>query len=109
MNSYSIDSDSPRWWWPQAAAGAVATVAITAIIVVPTAGVALPGGSTRDVVPPPDPWFSNVDPGSDRQCFMTRLPWNVGLDYHQPRCGHVPTGERQEWYGVIRPHLSSTP
>ena len=109
MNSYSINSDSPRWWWPQAAAGAVATVAITAILVVPTAGVALPGGSTRDVAPIPDSWFANVDPESDRQCFMTRLPWNVGLDHPQPRCARLPSADPKPWTGVLRSGLSSMP
>lgn len=94
INSYSINSDSPRWWWPQAAAGAVATVAIAAILAVPTAGVALPGGSTRDVAPDPAPWVTTFDPQSDHQCFMTR--WNIGLDHPQPRCGHVPTREPQQ-------------
>lgn len=108
MNSYSIDSDSPRWWWPQAAAGAVAAAAIAAIIVVPTTGVALPGGSTRDVAPDPAPWVTTFDPQSDRQCFMTRLPWNIALDHHEPRCGRVATPGR-EWTGVLRPGLSSMP
>jgi len=109
MNSYSIDSDSPRWWWPQAAAGAAATVAVTAILVVPAAGVALPGGTTRDVAPVPAPWVATLDPESDRQCFLTRLPWNVALDQAQPRCGHVPTSNPQEWTGMLRSSLSSMP
>ena len=109
MNNYSIDSDSPRWWWPQAAAGAFATVAIAAILAVPTTGVALPGGTTQEVVPAPDSWVANVDPESNRQCFMTRLPWNVALDQQPPRCGQFPTSEPKRWTGIFRPGLSSMP
>lgn len=109
MNSYSIDSDSPRWWWPQAAAGAAATVAIAAILAVPTAGVALPGGSNRDVASDPATWVTTSGPQSDHQCFMTRLPWNAALDNPPPRCGRLPGSEGHQWTGVLRPGLSSMP
>ena len=35
MNTYSIGSDSPRWWWPSAAAGVAGAAAIAAILVLP--------------------------------------------------------------------------
>lgn len=109
MDDYSIGSDSPRWWWPHAALGGVAAVAITAILALPTAGVALPGGTTHDVAPEPAPWFAPMDPQSDHQCFMTRLPWNAALDNPPPRCGRLPGSEGHQWTGVLRPGLSSMP
>ena len=38
MSTYSIGSDSPRWWWPSAAAGAAGAAAIAAILVLPASG-----------------------------------------------------------------------
>jgi hypothetical protein len=108
-NNYSRGSESSRWWWPQAAAGAVVAAAIAAILVVPTTGLALPGGTTRDVVPVPDSWFATVGPEIDRPCFLTRARWNVALDQPQPRCGYSPSADREQWTGRLRPGLSSRP
>ena len=54
---------------PKAAAGVVGAVAITAILVVPSTGLALPGETTQDVPSAPDPWFATVDMDRGRPMF----------------------------------------
>jgi len=87
MNAYSIGSDSPRWWWPSAAIGAVGTTAIAAILILPASGSAPPGKPMPADAPAPagDPWFSTVDPSVGRQCFALPARRTATLDL--PRCG----------------------
>lgn len=103
MNSYSLTSDSRRWWWPSAAAGAVGAAGIAAILVLPAAVQAVP-----EPVAPAEPAHSVVvGEVRDRQCFLLQPRWNVALDGFQPRCGgtvtHTPRG------GVPRPGLAYGP
>ena len=107
-DNYSLDADSSRWWRPQAAAGVVGAVAITAILVVPSTGLALPGETTQDVPSAPYLWFATVDMDMDRPCFLTRRQWNVALDQPRPRCGRS-TANREYLTGTLRPGLSSQP
>jgi hypothetical protein len=87
MNSYSLTSDSRRWWWPSAAAGAAGAAAIAAILVLPAAVQAVP-----EPVAPVEPAQSVlVDEVRDRQCFLLQPRWNTGLDGFQPRCAGVVT------------------
>lgn len=104
MNAYSIGSDSPRWWWPSATAGAVGAAAVAAILVLPA------NSSTTPEAPPApagDPWLSTHDPVVERQCFALRAGGDASLD--QPRCGHRPVIE--PWSGIHgrRPGLDARP
>jgi hypothetical protein len=84
---YSLSSDSRRWWWPSALAGAAGVAAITAVLVLPGAGQAVP--EPQSPAEPAPPVF--LDQSFDRQCFLWRANWNEGLDGFQPRCpGSVP-------------------
>ena len=111
MNAYSIGSDSPRWWWPPATAGAVGAVAIAAILVLPTTGSALRDGSLP--TDPPaltgDPWVTTVDPAIGRQCFAIPARWNASLDHGRPSCGHSPVTRQPRQGDVRRPGLDSRP
>ena len=102
MNSYSLTSDSRRWWWPSAAAGVAGAATITAILVLPAAVQAVP-----EPVAPAEPAQSViVGEVRDRQCFLLQPRWNVALDGFQPRCGGAvaqPAG------GVSRPGLAYGP
>lgn len=110
MNAYSIGSDSPRWWWPSAAVGAVGSAAIAAILVLPANSSTPPGGTTPDSpAPASDPWFSTYDPVVGRQCFALRAGWNASLAHENPRCGHSPVIQRPAGTGVRRPGLDSRP
>ena len=103
MNSYSLTSDSRRWWWPSAAAGAAGTAAIAAILVLPAAVQAVP-----EPLSPAEPARSVfVDPTHDRQCFMWRSVWNEALDGPQPRCSSTTTVRAPA--GVPRAGLSYLP
>jgi hypothetical protein len=109
MNAYAIGADSPRWWWPSVTVGVVGAAAIAAILVLPANGSLPPGGTTRQDVPPPagDPWFSTVDPGVDRQCFLLRPRAGVAQDH--PSCGR--SSMRQHWSSTYsgRPSPDSRP
>lgn len=82
MNSYSLTSDSRRWWWPSAAVGSAGAAAIAAILIVPVAVQAQP-----EPIAPAEPAYSvYIGEGVDRPCFAHRSTWNEALDGHQPRC-----------------------
>jgi hypothetical protein len=120
MNSYSLTSDSRRWWWPSATAGAIGTAAVTAILVVPSTGYAIPVDDTRRA-----PLIGGAvvvdarSAGPARPCFLLQPRWNVALDGHQPTCGETPHGAvqrpafqpdgRTEHLGVRRPWLEYGP
>jgi hypothetical protein len=109
MSTYSIGSDSPRWWWPSAAAGVAGAAAIAAILVLPASSSTTSGPTTPDAPPAPvsDPWFSTVDPSVGRQCFA--LPARRKTVFDRPRCGQRPVTER--WAGTdgTRPGLDARP
>lgn len=110
MNSYALDSDSSRWWWPQAAAGAVGAAAITMILVLPATGADGPSPKTRDIAPNPATWFATADPDFDRRpCFLTHARWNVALDQPQPRCGYLRTANPAQLPSNLRPGLDPLP
>ena len=111
MNTYSIGSDSPRWWWPSAAAGVAGAAAIAAILVLPA-----PVTTTVLDVPAPeapaapvvDDWVTTGDPALGRQCFALRARARDALAYDSPRCGHQPT-QSFPGTGSRRPGLDSRP
>ena len=74
MNRYSLASDSRRWWWPSASAGAIGLAAVTTLFVLPvssvTAAPTSPAGSTS----------------VERPCFIVQPHWNTALDGPQPVC-----------------------
>lgn len=109
MSSYSIDSDSPRWWWRSATVGAVGAAAIAAILILPANGSLSLGETTPQDIPAPvsDPWFATVDPAVGRQCFM--LPARVAGSLDQPRCGRRPVIEPWSGIDVRRPGLDARP
>lgn len=105
QNSYSLSSESRRWWWPSATAGGVGVAAIAAIVVLPTTGHAIP---VDDTGPAPDlggTVFLEETTGPTHPCFMIRARWNEALDYEQPTCGGSTTTGRPEHHGVVRPWL----
>jgi hypothetical protein len=111
MNTYSIGSDSPRWWWPSAAAGAAGAAAIAAILVLPTT-VSTGIDEAPEAPPAPagpvvvDDWVTTVDPGLGRLCFALRARPRDAQAY-DPRCGHQPTRTFPD--GSRRPGLDSRP
>lgn len=82
MNTYSIAADSRRWWWLSATAGAIATAAVTAILVVPATSSVTPlerpitgGGSVTEPV-------AIVK----RPCYLARPEWNTPRGTEHPVC-----------------------
>lgn len=102
MNSYSLSSDSRRWWWPSATAGAVGTAAIAAILVLPGAVQAVP-----EPIAPAEPAPVFIGETHVHQCYMTRFPWNEALDGPAPRCSSVTPAPARP--GVFRPGLDYGP
>lgn len=84
MSSYSLTSDSRRWWWLPATAGALGTAAVTAILIVPITGSATPVDS-----PPPTIGGAGLT-GSvtvvERPCYLARHDWNTIRGWEQPVC-----------------------
>ena len=106
MNTYSLTSDSPRWWWPSAAAGTAGAAAIAAILVLPGAVQASP----TQIAPAETAYSVVVDEVRDGQCFLLRARWNEGLDGFQPRCAHGPAAATvQVDSGAPRPGLTYLP
>ena len=92
QNSLTLTSDSRRWWWPSATAGGVGLAAVAAIVVLPTAGSAIPVDHTGQV-PDVDGAVLLVEhAGPAHPCFLVRARWNTALDGPQPVCRGVATG-----------------
>lgn len=87
MTTYSLTADSPRWWWPSAAAGAVGLAAVTTILVLPPAVQAVPE-QPAPVAPASSGLLGVTTP--DRPCFLVRARWNEAIDGPQPLCGGQP-------------------
>lgn len=88
MNRYSLKSDSNRWWWPSAAAGALATACVAAILALPAAGDAIPatpdgGGGRLSPIVITDLALST---SAGHPCYLVRGRWNNALDGPQPVC-----------------------
>jgi hypothetical protein len=111
MNSYAIGSDSPRWWWPSATAGAVGAAAIAAILVLPAGGSTLPHGTTPTAPPvmTGDPWVTTTDPTVGRQCFLFHAPRSASYEPASPTCGHRYDMHYRRVKGVRRLHLDARP
>jgi hypothetical protein len=86
MNSYSLGSDSPKWWWTSAAAGAIGAAALGAILVLPASGSAVRLQDSPDPAPPAVVLPSDDARGHARQCFMWQSRWNDTLNGPQPVC-----------------------
>jgi hypothetical protein len=102
MNTYSLASDSRRWWWLPATAGALGTTAVTAILVIPATG------STAPVQAPlPAPLPATGTTGSvtivDRPCYLARPGWNTVGGWEQPVCETLLRDRREDVPGVRRP------
>ncbi|HSU03858.1 MAG TPA: hypothetical protein VLK03_15005 [Nocardioides sp.] len=107
MGTYAIDSDSPRWWWPSAVAGAVGSAAIAAILVLPADASRAPGVTTPEAPAPPPVTWSSIDPTSARPCFAVRAPRGA-VPEHAPQCGQ--RSVVTPWSGdVRRPGLDVRP
>jgi hypothetical protein len=106
-DTYAMDADSRRWWWPSAVSGTLATAAIAAILAVTAnAGYAIPVDYDEpvDVSPPPAQRLRDT---SLRPCFMVHARWNTALDGDQPECGHRFAVKLRT--GVIRIGLDTLP
>ena len=84
MNSYSLASDSRRWWWPSAAAGTLGSVAVAAILVVPATG-----SVAHDRTQAPAPATSSSGTVVERPCYLARPGWNTVRGWEQPVCTTV--------------------
>ena len=95
MNSYSLTSDSSRWWLPSAAAGAAATVAVVAIVGSSSAGNAIPIEPNRSSsVSTPVQASLDIPPGW-RYCFMEQPHWHDVAVGPQPIC-RIDPGKTQK-------------
>ncbi len=83
MNKLSLSADSRSWWLPSAVAGGLGTVALGAILILPTGGQSAPEKDAPDV-----PAFSvPSDRGDGPACFAHRPPRPYGVDeLPQPAC-----------------------
>ena len=114
-NSYSLDSESRRWWWPSATAGGVGIAAIAAIVVLPTTGNAMPVDYTGQAPDQGSTVFLTEPTGPTHPCFMLRPRWNTALDGPQPVCGGkvaqraAPAAQMGLAHTVIRPALDAMP
>ena len=115
-HSYSLTSDSRRWWWPSATAGGVGLAAIAAIVVLPTAGNAIPVDHTGQVPDVGGTVLLVEHAGPTHPCFMVRARWNTALDGPQP-VGRGAVADRAVPVarvapaapGVLRPGLDAMP
>lgn len=102
-DSYSLTSESRRWWWPSATAGGVGVAAIAAILVLPTTGHATPVDDTRQAPSPVSATVFDVrSEGAARPCFMIHPRWNTALDGPQPTCGRTFTDRPEPATNVVR-------
>ncbi len=115
QNSYSLGSDARRWWWPSATAGGVGLAAIAAIVVLPTAGHAIPVDDTGQGTDIGVTVLLAEPTGTTHPCFLVRARWNTALDGPQPVCGGRPTRRAAPavqmgvTHGVVRPALDAMP
>ena len=87
MNAHTLTSPSTHWWWPAAAAGTAALVAVGAI----TVGPALFDDSPAVTdAPPTAPKVSNVTPV--RACLSAAAPWNPAIHGRPSGCVQVDPG-----------------
>ena len=84
MNSYSLASDSRRWWWPSAAAGTLGSVAVAAILAVPATG-----SVAHDRTQAPAPVTTGSGTVVERPCYLARPGWNTVRGWEQPVCTTV--------------------
>ena len=84
MNSYSLSSDSPRWWWSSAFGGGLALTSVTVLGVLVGTNSAAAQSDFRD--DPPVPQITTVVPMGDAPCFDHELTWDVALDGPVPTC-----------------------
>lgn len=83
MNKLSLSSDSRSWWLPSAIVGGIGTVAVGAILILPTSG---QSASDKDA---PDAPAVSVPSGHavGHSCFAQRPPRPFGADeFPQPVC-----------------------
>ena len=102
MKTYSLASDSRRWWWLPATAGALGTAAVTAILVVPATGTAppvAPPATISDIAPAPAGPVTEVP----RPCYLARPGWNTVRGWEQPVCETLLRDRREDVSGVRRP------
>lgn len=83
MNKLSLTAESRSWWLPSAIAGGIGTVALGAILILPTSG-----QSASDKDAPDAPAVSvPSDRGVGSACFARRPPRPYGVDeLPQPVC-----------------------
>lgn len=98
MNSYSLASDSRRWWWPSAAAGTLGSVAVAAILAVPATG-----SVAHDRTQAPAPVTTGSGTVVERPCYLARPGWNTVRGWEQPVCETLLRDRTDDASGVRRP------
>ena len=95
MNSYSLSSDSPRWWWGSALGGGLALTSVTMLGMLVATNPAAGQSDFREGSP--DQRVTTVVPVGDLPCFDRPLSWNGALDGPMPLCARH--GDPQPAFG----------